>query len=58
MVDPLGPRYIGPSHGINRVVPSKDRESKKKNPGEEARPRDEDGDEEFVRKGRRIDDRA
>jgi hypothetical protein len=57
MVDPLGPRYIGPSHGINKVVPSKDRESKKKKPGEDARRKDDD-DEEFVRKGRRIDDRA
>lgn len=59
MVEPLGPRPLGSYSGINRVVPAKDREPKKKKPSEEDKAQDqaeEEGDEEDLRKGRRIDD--
>lgn len=58
MVDPLGPRNLGPTQGVNKVVPSKDRDPKKKKPAQDARRDSEEDDEEFVRKGRRIDDHA
>lgn len=60
MVEPMGPRPMGPYSGINKVVPTKDREPKKKTPREEPR-REEplaDEDEEGFRKGRQIDDHA
>lgn len=60
MVEPLGPRPLGPYSGVNRVVPTKDRKPKKKKPGEDAK-RDESAEEEGedgIRKGRRIDDRV
>ena len=56
MVDPLGPRQIGPMQSVKQVVPAKDRKEKK--PDTPPRREEEEEDEEFLRKGRRIDDHA
>ncbi|MFK7974653.1 MAG: hypothetical protein AB8C02_00865 [Halioglobus sp.] len=58
MVESLGPRPIGSYTGVQRVVPTKDREAKKKKRDEEKPRRGLDDDDEVLRKGRRIDDHA
>lgn len=59
MVEPLGPRPMGPYSGIQKVNPTKDRESKKKRQDHNVRrDADDDPEEEALRKGRQIDDHA